>query len=101
MVAALRSVGYVVQPLATLGGGVPDLLVGCPWGELVLVECKNRAGKGRKLTPAQEAWHLAWRRFPICVAESAREALVWLEVRRSVRFPSPGYNMPGGPGGPG
>lgn len=101
IVGALRAAGYLVQVLATVGGGVPDLLVGCPWGELVLLECKNPKGRGRGLTPAQTAWHQAWRRCPLCVAESAREALVWLEVRRSVRFPSPGYNLPGGPGGPG
>lgn len=83
IVEALRAAGYLVQILATVGGGVPDLLVGCPWGELVLVECKNAAGRGRGLTPAQVAWHHAWRRHPVIVAGSASEALQWLQVHRN------------------
>lgn len=101
IVEALRAAGYLVQVLATVGGGVPDLLVGCPSGELVLIECKNPDGRGRGLTPAQAAWHHAWRRCPLLVAESAREALGWLRARYLARHPSPGFNMPGGPGGPG
>lgn len=101
IVAVLRQLGYLVQVLATVGGGCPDLLVGCPWGDLVLLECKNRAGRGRGLTDAQIAWHAAWRRCPVHVVESASEALEWLETLRRARCPSPGYNMPGGPGGPG
>jgi hypothetical protein len=63
---------------------VPDLLVGCPWGELVLVECKSLKGKRpRELTPAQVAWHHAWRRQPIVVAGSALEAFQWLQVHRN------------------
>lgn len=83
IVDALRAAGYLVQILATLGGGVPDLLVGCPWGELVLVEVKNPDGRGRALTPAQTAWHHAWRRQPVIVAGSALEAFQWLQVHRN------------------
>jgi len=84
IIAALRAAGYLVQILASVGGGVPDLLVGCPWGELVLVEAKNRSGKGLKLTPAQEKWHAAWRRFPVFVAEDAFQALQLLQRRRDM-----------------
>lgn len=88
IVGALRAAGYLVQTLAALGGGVPDLLVGCPWGELVLVECKTPRGKRQgALTPAQVDWHLAWRRCPLCVGASAREVLGWLEARRAYSRP--------------
>ncbi len=84
IVDALRAAGYLVQVLAAVGGGVPDLLVGCPWGELVLIECKSVAGRrGRKLTPAQVAWHACWHRFPIVVALTPAEALAALNARRA------------------
>lgn len=98
IVEALRAAGYRVQILATVGGGCPDLLVGCPWGELVLVECKNPKGRGRELTPAQVAWHAAWRRYPICVAEGPGEVITWTERRRDASLPRsnvPGYGGPG------
>lgn len=85
IIDALRAAGYLVQILAAVGGGVPDLLVGCPWGELVLLEAKSRSGhRGLALTPAQEKWHMAWRRFPIFVAESGEQALGLLSRRRDM-----------------
>lgn len=67
--AALRAAGYSVADLASVGAGVPDLLVG---GELacpgcgrslranVLLEIKNTAGRGLKLTPAEAAFFTRW-----------------------------------------
>lgn len=86
MVRALRAAGYLVQVLATVGGGVPDLLVGCPWGELVLIECKTPRSVATglvHLTDAQKAWHQEWRRCPILIARSATEALALLGARRA------------------
>ena len=76
IVAALRSVGASVQSLASVGGGVPDLLVGfC--GQTLLIECKDGAlpPSGQALTPDQIAWHAAWRGLPVWVIRSADEAL--------------------------
>jgi hypothetical protein len=99
IVEALRAAGYLVQVLATVGGGVPDLLVGCPWGELVLVECKALKGKrARELTPAQVVWHAAWRRVPICVALDAADVLRWTRARWDAAQPRtniPGFGGPG------
>lgn len=96
---ALRAAGYLVQVLAAVGGGVPDLLIGTPWGELVLLEAKNSQGRGRRLTEAQATWHMTWRRFPICVAGSPSEALAWLLRRQAAQDRR--INLPGGLGGPG
>ncbi len=82
IVAALRSVGASVQSLAAVGGGVPDLLVG--WrGDMWLIECKDGSlpPSGRALTPAQVAWHQAWRGRPVWVISSADEALQALQER--------------------
>lgn len=83
IVRDLRAAGYLVQIIATVGGGVPDLLVGCPWGELVLVECKDPGGKGVKLTPAQAEWHQRWHRVPLLVATTAAEVIRWTHARRA------------------
>lgn len=71
VVAALRSLGLSVQSLATVGNGVPDLLIGglrsCPCCLTMLpfntlAEVKNRALKPslRRLTDDEAAWHAAW-----------------------------------------
>ena len=57
IVSDLRKLGATVQPLHTVGGGVPDLLVG--WKGLNwLVECKS---KGKGLNELQKTWHADWR----------------------------------------
>jgi hypothetical protein len=61
IVSALRAAGAIVQSLAAIGGGVPDLL--CAFrGNLFLLECKdgNKPPSGQKLTDAQVKWHQAW-----------------------------------------
>lgn len=60
IVSALRAAGATVRSLAALGCGVPDLLVG--WqGVNYLVEVKNLAGRGDKLTPAEDEFITTWR----------------------------------------
>lgn len=61
VVSALRSAGAMVQSLAAVGKGVPDLLVAFR-GNLFLLEVKDGAKppSGQKLTDAQKTWHQAW-----------------------------------------
>lgn len=56
IVQTYRDCGALVQSLAALGRGVPDLLVSID-GVLALVEVKQRSGT---LTPAQVNWHTHW-----------------------------------------
>lgn len=58
IVAALEKAGCMVFSLASIGGGMPDLLVGragVTWGPY---EIKS---KGGKLTPAEIKWWEEWR----------------------------------------
>jgi len=57
IVEALRRRGYLVQSLAAVGCGVPDLLVWC--GRWVLLEVKDgeKCPSARELTPAEKSWH--------------------------------------------
>ena len=57
IVKALRKAGASVQPLHTVGDGVPDLLVGIA-GRTYLIEVKGPTGT---LTPDQVRWHGEWR----------------------------------------
>jgi len=61
IVDALRRAGMSVQPLSSVGSGVPDLLVGFR-GVNVLLEVKdgNKALSAQKLTADQANWHGAW-----------------------------------------
>lgn len=81
IVDALRAVGCSVVSLAGVGRGVPDLLVHVPeytkgdgmdW--TALIEVKNPAGKGSKLTPAQVKFHAEWN-GPIITATTPEQAL--------------------------
>ena len=61
IVKALRDVGASVQSLASVGKGVPDLLVG--WrGQNYLIEVKDGAKQAckQRLTPDQVEWHGQW-----------------------------------------
>ena len=75
IVRALRKAGCSVQPLHTVGGGVPDLLV-CRGTCLYLLEIKDGAKppSARQLTPDQKAWHRDWC-GPVHVVESIEAAL--------------------------
>lgn len=62
LVTYLRSVGASVAPTHAVGEGFPDLVVG--WrGKNYLIEVKDgtKPPSARRLTPAQERWHAAWR----------------------------------------
>ena len=79
IVAALVGVGCCVQSLASVGAGVPDLLVWSPFLEgtgLALIEVKNpdQAPSDRCLTDDQKKFHKWWR-GPISVCETSNEAL--------------------------
>ena len=58
IVDAFRRMGFSVQHLHTVGGGVPDLLIG-RGGVNLLVEVKD--GGKAKLTEDQIKWHDEWR----------------------------------------
>lgn len=61
VVSALRAAGAIVQSLAAIGKGCPDLL--CAFrGNLFLLEVKDgsKVPSAQKLTDAQQKWHQAW-----------------------------------------
>ena len=72
IVRALRSCGCTVQSLASIGGGCPDLLVGCK--DLIprLLEVKSENGT---LTPLERQWHNRWK-GPVFTVRTIDEALV-------------------------
>lgn len=63
IVEALRNIGCTVQSLASVGKGVPDLLVANTTGDLFLMEIKDgkKPPSERKLTTDQVKWHSAWK----------------------------------------
>lgn len=73
--AAMRSMGVSVQPLHTVGGGVPDLLCAIS-GKTFLVECKDgsKPPSKQKLTPDQIEWHSKWR-APVYIVNSVDQAV--------------------------
>jgi hypothetical protein len=83
LVRLWRNMGAVVLPLASVGDGVPDVLVGFrqKWTP---VEIKNLAGRGRKLTPAQVLLHGEIKRagLPLAIVTNEDEALAILGARR-------------------
>lgn len=81
IVQALKQAGASVFSLASVGNGVPDLLVG--WrNHNLLIEVKRLTGKrapSSKLTAAQADFFLAWK-GPIHIVTSSDEALKTLEA---------------------
>lgn len=71
---ALRRAGCQVLSLASLGKGVPDLLVLTMHGELRLLEIKDGSlpPSRRELTDAQRKFHALW---PVAMVTSADDAL--------------------------
>ena len=61
VVLALRAIGATVQSLASMHGGVPDLLVGYH-GKNVLLEVKdgNKPPSARVLTKDELDWQATW-----------------------------------------
>jgi hypothetical protein len=85
LVRLWRDMGAVVLPLASVGDGVPDVLVGwrCAW---IAVEIKDgsKPPSRRKLTPAQVLLHGEIKRagLPLAIVTNEDEALAILGARR-------------------
>jgi Holliday junction resolvase len=77
IVAALEAVGCRVLSLASLGRGVPDLLVCSPRGVLLLFEVKDPNGtkRQRSLRASQLLWHSGWSHAPLHVVETGQDAV--------------------------
>jgi hypothetical protein len=77
IVQAMRVAGCLVQSLAGLGNGVPDLLVGLPDKTLILIEVKDgdKYPSEQALTMDQGTWHEKWKGYPIYVVNSVEQAL--------------------------
>ena len=81
VVDCLRRCGCVVQSLAAVGCGVPDILAFHRATKRVLiVEIKDgkKEPARRRLTPDQVRWHAEWQGAPVYVIESVDEALALL-----------------------
>jgi hypothetical protein len=78
IVEALETAGAVVQSLAAVGDGCPDLLVSRA-GHMWLIEVKDgaKAPSKRALTPDQVNWRSRWR-GPVHVVTCSDEALAVL-----------------------
>ncbi len=83
IVEALQKAGWLVQSLAAVGNGVPDLLVCSPSGDIRLIEVKDgsKPPSKRELTTEQLAWHWRWQRARVRVVTSAEDALTQLGVQ--------------------
>jgi Holliday junction resolvase len=74
IVSALRAIGASVAITSGAGYGLPDLLVG--WkGETYLLEVKNRAGRGVKLSDAEQHFVTHWQGRPVAIVETSADAL--------------------------
>jgi Holliday junction resolvase len=81
VVKALREAGATVQSLASVGKGVPDLLVGFK-SQTLLMEVKDSAkpASKRRLTEDQLQWHGSWRGGPLAIVDSPESALSMLRI---------------------
>jgi hypothetical protein len=81
IIQALRKAGASVQPLHTVGGGVPDLLCGFR-GRNYLLEVKDgsKPPSAQKLTPDQVIWHDLWR-GDVCLVRTPEEAIAFVLQR--------------------
>jgi Holliday junction resolvase len=75
IVQTLRNMGASVQPLHTVGQGVPDLLVAIA-GFNVLIEVKDgeKPPSQQKLTPDQIDWHSKWK-APVYIVNSVAQVI--------------------------
>lgn len=75
IVEALRRAGASVQPIAAMGRGVPDLLIGYR-GRNYLLEVKDggKRPSARRLTKDESGWHEAWG-GQVAIAETVEAAL--------------------------
>jgi hypothetical protein len=81
VVSALRSAGATVQSLASVGKGVPDLLVGFK-GQTLLMEVKDglKAVSKQRLTEDQLTWHGNWKGGSLAVVDGPEAALRMIGV---------------------
>ena len=81
IVKALRMAGATVQSLASVGKGVPDILLGYA-GKTALLEIKDGAKvqSAQKLTPDQMTWHANWRGGTLATVDGVEAALRVLKV---------------------
>jgi Holliday junction resolvase len=62
LVALYRKLGCSVVSLASVGAGVPDLLIGCnSITDLAEVKDGSKSPSAQKLTPDQVQWHDEWK----------------------------------------
>lgn len=85
IVAALRSFGASVRSLASVGQGMPDLLVGIG-GRNVLLEVKDGAKppSARRLTPDEQHFFDSWT-GQVAKVESVDEALRAIGLATTIR----------------
>ena len=81
IVDALRACGAIVQSLAAVGNGCPDLLIGYR-GRTILVEVKDGSNvpSAQKLTLDQLLWHAKWSGGSLAVVNDIEGALRILKV---------------------
>ena len=81
IVKALRQAGATVQSLASVGKGVPDLLIGFA-NKTALMEVKDgsKVKSAQKLTPDQIEWHTNWRGGTLATVDGIDAALRVLKV---------------------
>ena len=81
VVSALRASGAVVQSLAGVGQGVPDLLVGIR-GRLMLIEVKDgsKVPSKQRRTALQDVFFDRWQGYPIALVDGPESALRALNV---------------------
>lgn len=75
IVAALRQIGASVQSLASVGGGVPDVLVGYRERNIILeIKDGSKPPSRRRLTDAEAKWHSEWK-GQVATVNSVEEAI--------------------------
>ena len=82
----LRQCGCVVQSLAAVGKGVPDLLVWIPRHKrLLLIEVKDgtKPPSERRLTEEQVQWHGEWRGAPVYIVSDVGQVLELVGAKES------------------
>ena len=90
IVDVARRMGCTVQPLHTVGGGVPDLLVGISGvNDLWEIKDGKKPPSDRRLTPDQIIWHDDWR-GSVQVIDSVDKAVARINyVRRTTNASKP------------
>lgn len=75
IINALTQAGATVHKLS--GAGIPDLLIGYRQ-ETYLIDVKNKAGRGNRLTEDQKDFFADWRGGKAGVALTITDALVFI-----------------------